>query len=142
MVVSHLPFGPTAYFGLHNCVARHDIGAKGQIGTISEVHPNLIFDNFSTPLGQRFATVLKALFPVPKPTNKRTVTFANRSDYISLRCVAPSATVANCRCVAPSATYATAPARVVTGAHGQPCTAICDAAARHRPALILPRHLI
>jgi Brix domain len=86
LVVCHLPFGPTAYFGLHNCVTRHDVGSKGEVGTISEVKPNLIFDNFSTPLGSRFATILKALFPVPKPTNKRIVTFANRNDYISLRC--------------------------------------------------------
>ena len=86
MVVCHLPFGPTAYFGLHNCVTRHEIGTKSEVGTMSEVRPNLIFDNFSTPLGKRFATILKALFPVPRPTNKRVVTFANRDDYVSLRC--------------------------------------------------------
>lgn len=87
MVVCHLPFGPTAYFGVHHCVLRHDIGSKDQVGTISEVFPNLVFENFSTQLGDRFATILKALFPVPKPSNKRIVTFANRSDNISFRCV-------------------------------------------------------
>lgn len=86
MIVSHLPFGPTAYFGVHHCVLRHDIGSKEQVGTISEVFPNLVFDNFSTDLGRRFSTILKALFPVPKPSSKRIVTFANRSDYISFRC--------------------------------------------------------
>ena len=86
LVVCHLPFGPTAYFGLHNCVTRHDIGSKAEVGTISEVHPNLVLENFTTPLGRRFATILKALFPVPKPTNKRIVTFANQSDFISMRC--------------------------------------------------------
>ena len=25
IVVSHMPYGPTAYFGLHNVVMRHDI---------------------------------------------------------------------------------------------------------------------
>lgn len=90
LVVCHLPFGPTAYFGLHNCVTRHDIGSKAEVGTISEVNPNLILENFSTPLGRRFATILKALFPVPKPTNKRIVTFANQSDFISMRCDARS----------------------------------------------------
>lgn len=87
MALCHLPFGPTAYFGIHNCVLRHDIGSKQEVGTISEVHPNLIFDNFSTKLGTRFQTILKALFPVPKPSNKRIVTFSNRNDYISFRCV-------------------------------------------------------
>jgi hypothetical protein len=85
MAVCHLPFGPTAYFGVHNCVLRHDIGSKQEVGTISEVYPNLIFDNFSTKLGARFQTILKALFPVPKPSNKRIVTFSNRNDYISFR---------------------------------------------------------
>lgn len=87
MALCHLPFGPTAYFGIHNCVLRHDIGSKQEVGTISEVHPNLIFDNFSTKLGSRFQTILKALFPVPKPSNKRIVTFSNRNDYISFRCL-------------------------------------------------------
>lgn len=32
MVVCHLPFGPTAYFGLFNTVLRHDIGQKKEVG--------------------------------------------------------------------------------------------------------------
>ena len=28
LVVCHLPYGPTAYFGLVNCVMRHDIKAS------------------------------------------------------------------------------------------------------------------
>jgi U3 small nucleolar ribonucleoprotein protein IMP4 len=77
---------------------RHDIGSKEEVGTISEIYPNLIFENFTTKLGQRFATILKALFPVPKPTNKRMVTFANYSDFISLRCVTfvPGLVLGNC----------------------------------------------
>lgn len=31
MVVCHLPFGPTAYFGIHNTVLRHDIGQKKEV---------------------------------------------------------------------------------------------------------------
>jgi U3 small nucleolar ribonucleoprotein protein IMP4 len=30
MVVCHLPYGPTAYFGIFNTVLRHDIGDKKQ----------------------------------------------------------------------------------------------------------------
>ncbi|GFH13238.1 brix domain-containing protein, partial [Haematococcus lacustris] len=30
LVVCHLPYGPTAYFGLHNTVLRHDIGKKSE----------------------------------------------------------------------------------------------------------------
>ncbi|KAG5577776.1 hypothetical protein H5410_057910 [Solanum commersonii] len=55
IVISHLPFGPTAYFGLLNV------------------------------LGERKVNILKHLFPVPKPDTKRILTFANQSDYISFR---------------------------------------------------------
>ena len=32
LVVCHLPYGPTAYFGIFNAVLRHDIGDKAQVG--------------------------------------------------------------------------------------------------------------
>ncbi|XP_010922036.1 uncharacterized protein [Elaeis guineensis] len=85
LIVCHLPFGPTAYFGLLNVVTRHDIKDKKAIGTMSEAYPHLILDKFSTKLGQRTANILKHLFPVPKPDSKRIITFANRTDYISFR---------------------------------------------------------
>ena len=50
MIVSHLPYGPTAYFGLQNCVLRHDIRPPD---TVSEAYPHIIFENFTTPLGER-----------------------------------------------------------------------------------------
>ena len=84
LVISHMPFGPTCYFGLSNTVMRHDIKDQ-DIGHVSEVFPHLILENFSTPLGKRTATVLKHLFPEPKAKSKRVVTFANDADYISLR---------------------------------------------------------
>ncbi|CAI5485900.1 unnamed protein product [Closterium sp. Naga37s-1] len=85
LVVCHLPYGPTAYFGLLNVVTRHDIQDRAAIGTMSEAYPHLILDNFSTKLGQRTSNILKYLFPVPKPDSKRVITFANQSDYISFR---------------------------------------------------------
>lgn len=85
ITISHLPFGPTAYFGLLNVVTRHDIKDKKAIGTMSEAYPHLILNKFSTKLGERTANILKHLFPVPKPDTKRIITFANESDYISFR---------------------------------------------------------
>ncbi|KMT17048.1 hypothetical protein BVRB_2g041090 [Beta vulgaris subsp. vulgaris] len=85
LIVCHLPFGPTAYFGLHNVVTRHDIKDKNSIGTMPGVYPHLILNNFTTKLGDRTASILKHLFPVPKPDSKRIITFANQSDYISFR---------------------------------------------------------
>lgn len=84
-IVSHLPFGPTAYFSLLNVVTRHDIKDRKAVGTMSEAYPHLIFNNFSTKVGERTANILKHLFPVPKPDSKRIITFANQSDYISFR---------------------------------------------------------
>ncbi|KAJ8574194.1 hypothetical protein K7X08_025999 [Anisodus acutangulus] len=87
IIISHLPFGPTAYFGLLNVVSGltlplHDIKDKKSMGT---THPHLIFHKFSTKLGERTVNILKHLFPVPKPDTKRIITFANQSDYISFR---------------------------------------------------------
>lgn len=82
MIVSHFPYGPTAYFTLNNVVLRHDIPDRG---TVSEAYPHLIFHNFTTKLGTRVSNILKYLFPVPKEDSKRVITFANDSDFISFR---------------------------------------------------------
>lgn len=82
LIISHLPFGPTAYFTLRNVVQRHDIE---NCGTMSEVFPQIILDNFESKLGRRLGNVLKCLFPVPKPDSKRVVTFSNTDDHISFR---------------------------------------------------------
>jgi U3 small nucleolar ribonucleoprotein protein IMP4 len=85
LVVSHMPFGPTAYFGLSNTVMRHDVKDQ-DIGTVSEANPHLVLENFTTPLGKRTANILKHLFPAPKDgKSKRVITFANDADYVSLR---------------------------------------------------------
>lgn len=84
LIVSHLPYGPTAFFSLSNTVMRHDLETK-QRGTVSEAYPHLLFNNFKTPLGERFKTILTALFPVPKADSKRVMTFSNDSDFISFR---------------------------------------------------------
>jgi U3 small nucleolar ribonucleoprotein protein IMP4 len=85
LIISHLPFGPTAYFGLLNVVTRHDISDKKSIGKMPEQYPHLIFNNFTTQMGQRVGNILKHIFPAPKLDAKRIVTFSNQSDYISFR---------------------------------------------------------
>merc|ERR1711916_33699 len=64
MIVSHLPYGPTAYFALYNTVLRHDIDTRKKMTLAT---PHLLFHNFGTPLGER------------------TQTFYNKDDYISFR---------------------------------------------------------
>lgn len=85
MIISHLPYGPTAYFGLSNVILRHDLSATTDVANMSEAYPHLIFDQFSTKLGVRLKTILKYLFPAPKPETKRLITFANNDDIVSFR---------------------------------------------------------
>ncbi|XP_003743693.1 U3 small nucleolar ribonucleoprotein protein IMP4 [Galendromus occidentalis] len=82
LVISHLPYGPTAYFTIYNAVMRHEIP---DIGTMSEAYPHLLFNNFTTNLGIRVEKILKYLFPVPKENSKRVISFANVDDYILFR---------------------------------------------------------
>jgi len=56
MIVSHFPYGPTAYFTLNNVILRHDIPDRG---TVSEAYPHLIFNNFTTKLGTRVSIQIK-----------------------------------------------------------------------------------
>ncbi|KAJ6515986.1 Brix-domain-containing protein [Mycena sanguinolenta] len=84
MIVSHFPHGPTVYFTLNNVSLRHDIGTY-KSSTVSEQYPHLIFENFSSKLGERVRDVLKYLFPVPKEDSKRVMTFSNEDDFISFR---------------------------------------------------------
>lgn len=83
MIISHLPSGPTAHFVLSNVVARHDI-TEG-VDIMSTVSPHLIFHNFNSALGKRTSNILKYLFPVPKDSSQRVMTFANDNDFISFR---------------------------------------------------------
>lgn len=82
LVVSHMPYGPTAYFGLHNVVMRHDIPDRANV---SEAFPHLVQHNLNTRIGKRVATILKHLFPVPKPESRRLVSMVNQDDFISFR---------------------------------------------------------
>lgn len=82
MIVSHLPYGPTAYFTLSNCVLRHDIP---ECTPASQAHPHLILDGLNSAIGKRVGRILQALYPIPRPESKRIITYANRNDFISFR---------------------------------------------------------
>ena len=82
LTISHLPFGPTAFFTLSNCVLRHDIP---ETTPASQAYPHLILDSFESPIGKRIAKILQALYPVPRPDSRRVLTFRNSNDFISFR---------------------------------------------------------
>lgn len=83
LMISHFPYGPTAYFSISGCVLRHDI--EQDLGTVSEAYPHLIFHDFSSKLGARVTSILQALFPVPKPDTRRVMSFINHDDVIAFR---------------------------------------------------------
>lgn len=82
MIICHLPFGPTLHLSLANVVTRHDLQIRE---TLPEQYPHLIFNNLSSPVGERTTQILKHLFPPPPSHSKRVVTFANSNDWISFR---------------------------------------------------------
>jgi U3 small nucleolar ribonucleoprotein protein IMP4 len=82
LIVSHLPYGPTAYFNISNTILRHDIPEVGQSST---AYPHLIFEGLASKVGLRFKRILQALYPIPKPDSKRIITFANTDDILSFR---------------------------------------------------------
>jgi U3 small nucleolar ribonucleoprotein protein IMP4 len=90
LTVSHLPHGPTASFSLHNVLLRHDLPDSAR-GTVSESYPHLLFEGFTTPLGQRVAQILKHIFPpreaatTNQKVGNRVVTFKNIADSIEVR---------------------------------------------------------
>ena len=82
LIISHLPFGPTAYFTLSNCVLRHDIP---ECSPASQAYPHLVIENLNTTIGKRIFKIIQALYPIPKPETRRVITFANENDFISFR---------------------------------------------------------
>lgn len=82
LIISHLPYGPTAYFTISNCVLRHDIP---ECKPASQAYPRLIIDGMQTKIGIRIGRILQALYPVPRPDSQRVLTFANSNDFISFR---------------------------------------------------------
>ena len=83
MIISHMPNGPSVYFGLFNVVLRHDI--DDDIEKVSQSFPHLIFNGFNSKLGERIVEILKNLFPIPKKDGNRVLTFNNNDDFISFR---------------------------------------------------------
>eukprot|EP01035_Chromulina_nebulosa_P020299 gene20299-26350_t len=63
LVISHLPFGPTVYFGLSNTVLRHDIP---DCKPASQIYPHIILENFSTKIGKRIGKAIQALHHIYK----------------------------------------------------------------------------
>lgn len=84
LIVSHFPFGPTAFFTLSNVVLRHDV-KEAVDKKASEAYPHLICSGFSSTVGSRTKDILRNLFPVPKKDSKRVISLIAKEDQVLFR---------------------------------------------------------
>lgn len=83
MTIVHLPVGPTFHFTISNWYTSKSIPGHGR--ATSHV-PELILNNFTTPLGLLTAHLFRSLFPAtPDLQGRQVLTLHNQRDYIFLR---------------------------------------------------------
>ncbi|KAL9051362.1 MAG: hypothetical protein Q9162_006064 [Coniocarpon cinnabarinum] len=79
----HLPSGPTLHFTITNWIPGRRLPGHGRP---TDHHPELILNNFRTPLGLLTAHFFRSLFPPsPELTGRQVVTLHNQRDYIFVR---------------------------------------------------------
>ncbi|KHO00792.1 Brix domain containing protein [Metarhizium album ARSEF 1941] len=81
--VVHLPSGPTFHFSISNWIEGRKLPGHGNP---TNHYPELLLNNFKTPLGLLTAKLFQALFP-PRPEfqGRQVVTLHNQRDYIFVR---------------------------------------------------------
>lgn len=81
--VVHLPSGPTFHFSITNWVEGKKLPGHGNA---TNHYPELLLNNFKTPLGLLTAKLFMTLFP-PRPEfqGRQVVTLHNQRDYIFVR---------------------------------------------------------
>lgn len=83
LIIVHLPSGPTCHFSIANWVEGKKLPGHGNP---TNHYPELILNNFRTPLGLLTARLLLTLFPPqPELQGRQVVTLHNQRDYIFLR---------------------------------------------------------
>lgn len=83
LTVVHIPSGPTFHFSLRNWIEGKKLPNHGNP---TDHYPELILNNFRTPLGLVTAHLFHAMFP-PRPDieGRQVVTLHNQRDYIFVR---------------------------------------------------------
>lgn len=83
LTIVHLPVGPTFHFTISNWVEGKKLPGHGNP---TGHWPELILNNFRTPLGLLTAHLFRTLFPVqPTLEGRQVVTLHNQRDYIFVR---------------------------------------------------------
>jgi ribosome production factor 1 len=81
--VVHLPAGPTFHFSISNWIEGRKLPGHGNP---TNHYPELLLNNFKTPLGLLTAKLFQTLFP-PRPEfqGRQVITLHNQRDYIFVR---------------------------------------------------------
>ncbi|KAG4034387.1 hypothetical protein MFRU_003g03530 [Monilinia fructicola] len=83
LTIVHLPSGPTCHFSIKNWVEGKKLPGHGNP---TNHYPELILNNFRTPLGLLTARLFLTLFPPqPELQGRQVVTLHNQRDYIFVR---------------------------------------------------------
>lgn len=83
LTIVHLPDGPTFHFSIQNFLPPSVIPGHGNP---TSHPPELILNNFRTPLGLLTATLFRTLYPaIPDLRGRQVVTLHNQRDFIFLR---------------------------------------------------------
>ncbi len=83
VTIVHLPQGPTFHFSISNWVEGKKLPGHGNP---TNHYPELILNNFRTPLGLLTAHLFRTMFPPqPEIEGRQVVTLHNQRDYIFLR---------------------------------------------------------
>lgn len=83
ITIVHLPQGPTFHFTISNWIDGKQIAGHG---SPTDHWPELILNNFRTPLGLLTAHLFRSLFPAqPDFQGRQVVTLHNQRDYIFVR---------------------------------------------------------
>ena len=83
LTVVHLPSGPTCHYSISNWIEGRRLPGHGR--PTSHI-PELILNNFRTPLGLLVAKSFQTMFPPqPELQGRQVVTLHNQRDYIFLR---------------------------------------------------------
>eukprot|EP00835_Amoeboradix_gromovi_P004584 NODE_366_length_10082_cov_0.124211.p3 type:complete len:302 gc:universal NODE_366_length_10082_cov_0.124211:1377-2282(+) len=104
ITISHLPNGPTLRCSLHNVVSRHQVQQEARrsntadsvemewvMKNVPQSDPFIISNNFTSKIGERVSTILKAIFPeTPSDTkfgakDRRIITISNEQDLLLFR---------------------------------------------------------
>lgn len=83
LTLVHLPQGPTFHFSISNWIEGKKLPGHGNP---TDHSPELILNNFRTPLGLLTAHLFRTVFPSqPELQGRQVVTLHNQRDYIFLR---------------------------------------------------------